>query len=302
MVEIAAIHRVGAGCLRRASGLGLPMLFLSTLLAGCGQEEQILHSKQYEWTGRCMARIEPAAAEVQAAVVQAFVAQNGADWQSVAVEPFTREVNDAMRGPLVHPPRDPMMITEPEAVRMTTEFAAKNADFLGIAPGDIDDLSASARYNPYKGPLQWSVSLNGVIPVRGYEALLPEGRRSRINISIAKDGDLYQLLNRSELIPEFDICTEPRLAADDPRLAQQVLGRVLEYADFAGALHQVGPVLEEHIVATTLTIHIRHDADERVVLVGLAYRLDVQIMGLPWAMIVDPDTGSLIEIQQRFTS
>jgi hypothetical protein len=279
------------------------MLLLSTLIAGCAQYDMTSPSlEKHQWMGRCVARIEPAAADIQAALVQTFVEQNGPDWGYASIDPFTREVSTATRGSLVYSPDDPVQVAEEEAIRMARDFAARNADFLGITPGDVDDLTAYAQYNAAAGPLQWSVSLTGRIPILGHEALLPEGRRGRINLSIAKDGGLYQLINRSEQIPAFDICTEPQLAAGDPRLVQEVLGRTLQYFDFSGEPIQTVPIAEEHIVATTLTVHIVRDAEEREVLIGLVYRLDVRVDGLPWTMLVDPDTGALIDIQKLFTT
>ena len=62
-----------------------------------------------------------------------------------------------------------------------------------------------------------------------------------------------------------------------------------------------GKVEARDIGSIALTIH-RSWREGDVLVLRLAYAIEVTRSGLPWAFIIDADTAELIEVEQRFAT
>jgi hypothetical protein len=276
--------------------LGLIAPIPIALIAACA----CLHGgtdDDHDSVGRCGVSIPALAQDERAAVARAFAERRGSGWQVSEVDAFAGHVVRARRE--ISTIVEVVELDRTQAVAMALEALRADVDFLGLSETDLAALEiVGATYNPYAGPLQWMIEFFGRAPIPGYEDLDNE-RRLRVVVDIAKDGMLMGLFNNSDILPAFDICTTPMLAADDPRLRDQVLGTKLYYSDFTGNAQYAGTVEDENIVATERMIYVDRSQESRLV-IRLAYRIRVAFDLLIWSFFVDADTGALILIKQEF--
>jgi hypothetical protein len=276
--------------------LGLIAPISLALIAACARAH---HDPKgdHDPVGRCGVRIPALAQDERAVVARAFAQRRGSDWRVSEVDAFAGHVVRARRA--IRTIAEAVELDRTQAVDMAREALRADADLLGLGGTDIAALElVGASYNTGAGPLQWMIEFLGQAPIPGYEDF-DNRRRLRVVVDFAKDGMLMGLVNNSEILPAFDICTTPMLPADDPRLRGHVLGTKLYYADFTGATRYAGTVEDDNIVATERVIHVDRSQESRLV-IRLAYRIRVAFDLLTWSFFVDADTGALLLIKQEF--
>ncbi len=181
---------------------------------------------------------------------------------------------------------------------MALDLVRKNADLFGLSASDLASLSVRARQRPAWTLLQWQAEISGELPRAGYEEFASVAKNVRLFVAIQRDGVVRAVSNPSELLPAFQLCTDPLLTADDPKIRAGVLGKELTYSDVGGQPRSAGKVAPGDIRSTTLTIWV--DRKEASATLYLAYELRIEKNGLPWLFFVDADTGKLIAQVQGF--
>jgi hypothetical protein len=266
------------------------MLFIAALLWGCGNEESLTY---VETAGRCSVRIEPATQAEQDALEQRFEERNSG-LKVEHIDPYGFFITHAFfEG---ETPGDVIVLNEAEAMENAAQFVEANVDLLGMSEDDIAALQATAAYD--SDTSRWEVISQGTKPIVGYEDLMPDGTNLKLRISI-RDGIVVSMINRSGILPPFEICTDPGLSLYDSAVVHDVVGYNL-YDCFK--LFR-GTVEEHHITDRKLIVYVNRPSDESAMFITLAYQLHVCMdCSLCWYFDVGPDTGSIINIEQLFVS
>lgn len=254
----------------------------------------------------CAIEIGPPPARTRELALAAFRARNGADWRTndpsfvPSIGPLrsvTAPAGGNVQAPVVK-------LTDDGALTLAVELFVANYELFGLTAADLaqvrtivgahrDDATAIARIIELSAGV--SHASPGAAPVlaRTWNARIVFGHDGKISsIGVAAD----------DLLPPFHACAKPRLAATDAKVTKLVIGHHLSYADIAGSPRDAGEVVAGDITSITLIVFRAWKPDRTTATLRLAYEVLVHRGILPWAFIVDADTGELIELDQRFST
>jgi hypothetical protein len=175
----------------------------------------------------------------------------------------------------------------------------KNADLLGFTAQEWKAAKVEIKEVSMPGTHMAWFTLSGAIPRGGYEEFPSVAKRVHIHVSVYKGGAM-SLTSTGTVLPPFKLCKTARLAAGDPAVTREVLGRELRYSGLGGEPHSVGTVETRDIGAIEKTIHAGSSDKASAVTLTLAYAIVVNKAPGPWTAFVDANTGRLIEMRQDF--
>lgn len=184
--------------------------------------------------------------------------------------------------------------TDDEKEANARAFLVRNADLLGVAPGDIAEMTL----HPWSrsGAIQ-HLTFRSSAPLPGYESF--ELRRDlRLGVGVDSSGEIRSTNNGSMLLPAFNLCKEPLLRSDDPRVRGAVVGKSTFFHTIASKRVDVGPATEADLGEPKLTVLIRPSEHETVVF--LAYAM--AFFGRGFTALVDANTGEFLTIHQNFVT
>ncbi len=261
------------------------------------------------------------------ALVKRFTERNGADWTISLGGGGAPDDVDAIRGVVRRARREGDASANADAdanananadadagaetdakeaaIRSATAFVAKNADLLGIAPGDVPtlDVAAGRAKTPVYGA--WVAVFAGRMPMRGYEGFDSVASTIDLAVYLGADGAVRYFVNFSHVNPRLLLDTHAMLGPDDKRLLRFVVGRevFVAYDDPRRPNARVrelrraplGRVEDADVRAVRLTIHVSRGPRDAYVSYTLAYAVDVKRAGSVFRFIVDADTGDLLE-------
>ena len=257
------------------------------------------------------------------ALVKRFKERNGEDWTITLGGGGAPDDVDAIRGVVRRAKRggdanasadasadadadaDADAEAKEAAIRSATAFVAKNADLLGIAPGDVPtlDVAAARAKTPVYGT--WVAVFAGRMPMRGYEGFDAVASTIDLAVYLGADGAVRYFVNFSHVNPRLLLDTHPLLGPDDKRLLRFVVGREVFVAfddpRRPGARVRelrrapLGRIEDADVRAVRLTIHVSPGPRDAYVSYTLAYAVDVKRAGSAFRFIVDADTGDLLE-------
>jgi hypothetical protein len=258
------------------------------------------------------------------AIVERFRARNGADWDITLGGGGAPDDVDPIRGLVRRAKRaaptasatasstsdlDAAGSADPaEKERAITEalsFLTRNAEFFGLSPADVPALEVAAGRPKTKTYGSWVVIVAGRIPMRGYEGFEAVGTVVDVAVYVDDDGKTRYFVNLSRVHPRLVLDTTPVLGPDDKRLMRFVVGREL-FVVFDDPRRptarvrelermSVGRVEDADVRTVRLTIHVSPGPRASYVSYWLAYAIEVRRKGDDFRIVVDADTGDLLE-------
>jgi hypothetical protein len=254
--------------------------------------------------GRCAIEIGPRPTETRDQVRAEFLSRTRLSW---AIDPSSFDRVTMVLINVIAAARDiqpTISLGDDEAVARAIDFAVANYELFGLSRADFARVAIDPGREQDNGTsIARTVDLQGDNPLPGYPQFSTLAQRWRWRVSFNRQGAI-QLASATtgDLLPRFELCTDPRIAAGDTRLTRGVIGYRLSYADIAGRPIDAGQVEARDIGTTALIVHRAWDDERNTVVLRLAYSIAVTRSGLPWAFIVDADTAELLDVEQQFAT
>ena len=238
-------------------------------------------------------RFEPASHDAQLRLISPFSSSNRASFQGTHLDDLGHYVTTS--GPILGPTPGAPEASPAELERKAREFVRKNADLFGLERVEVEDLHVR-DFETGGGMAKMSLWSNRVVP--GYESVALE-REVNVVVDLYRTGEVAFVVNRSALLPPTPLCTASVLAATDPAVRRQVIGKSARFGAIDGTPASMGPVEEKDIGKPKLVVYVKHALpDERVV--ALAYSM--ALFDGSFTAFVDANTGELMEMHQNFST
>ncbi len=200
-----------------------------------------------------------------------------------------------------------------QAEAAALRFVERNADLLGIPPGDLVRLTAEAaspRETLVLPSGHAAVAVTGTSPMRGFLSFPQLASQIRVAMTIDATGEVAAFVNDSTVHPQLAIGLDPDLREGDPRVVAKLLGRrvfALVVRDEPDAPPRIAGRVELGMVAAEDVRSVRPDILVTDGAMGayrtyrLVYVVDVmkrgrasgQVFFFTWK--VDADTGDVVE-------
>jgi hypothetical protein len=247
------------------------------------------------------------------ALVARFQAQNGAGWNISGfwngglydVDGFRGFIRDIWNS---DPIGSDVPLSNDEAASTALTFVDRNAELLGLAPGDVYafqvDVKAppSPNLTPYQN-FRWFVTLTGALVQVGYEDFPSVAARIKMVVGIHNDGSVRSITQPGTVdYPQLHLSTAPGLAASDPGIVANVLGVPLAHYDQVGtrgylSVYQktdLGTVESLDLTSIDLTIFAQPSPTLDTLTFTLAYSVSVAKGGEAFEFVVDAGTGEVL--------
>jgi hypothetical protein len=246
--------------------------------------------------GTCGVQIERRPAAESEPLLVEFRARNPG-WTDLEYVPSVHEWNGFLTHQMRKVPDDAPAVTldAPGAIAVAAEFLARNHELFGLDAGDVRASNVTDTQNDPTSLAVWEVEIEGERPRPGFERFADVKRQWRVSIGIGDDGKANFLTAQSMSLPDFTMCTDATISADDAKKA--IIGYEPTFSDISGEPQKAGKVTAGDIKSVEPAIDYDGGPNDSRIL-RRAYRIEMQD-GM-WTYLVDAETGKILDVIQNF--
>jgi hypothetical protein len=181
-------------------------------------------------------------------------------------------------------------MSDADARKAILDFVVGTHDLFGIPAEDLAHAVFGMSGPQTGGLVARSAELNFQGVQRGYERFGVVNRSFSWSIGLGKNGKIRFANVRSDLLPPFELCTDPKLSPSDPRLVHALVGRDLPGGGGRVEASQIG---EKEVTVVRDT-----GSDRGSIILRLAYAITVDTGKRQWLFEVDADTGDVLGVEE----